>query len=92
MFQYVSFLPVSRGFHESLFWIGQGEEVRMTLSEPNFATKLAATCAVDAESFPEALIFYFKNGKTSNNSCGCIDFRWSDESDIPFKVLKRLKL
>lgn len=61
VFQYVSFLRVSSGFHVSLLWIGQGEEVRMTLSEPNFATKLAATCAVDAESFPEALIFYFKN-------------------------------
>ena len=60
VFQYVSFLRISSGFHVSLLWIGQGEEVRMTLSEPNFATKLAATCAVDAESFPEALIFYFK--------------------------------
>ena len=27
----------------------------MTLSEPNFATKMAATCAVDAETFPEAV-------------------------------------
>ncbi|CAL1168854.1 unnamed protein product [Cladocopium goreaui] len=32
------------------------DEVRTTLSEPNFATKMAATCAVDAETFSEAFV------------------------------------
>ena len=32
------------------------EELKATLLEPSFATKFAAGCAVEAETFPEALL------------------------------------
>jgi len=42
------------GIQCSIIFHLKGDEVRTTLSEPNFATKMAATCAVDAETFSEA--------------------------------------